>query len=106
MSDIVESLILGLLEWAANGERSYDQVMDTWRTSCPKLTVWEDANDRGLVTKVQAKGHLYVRITSSGLGARYSRLPSLWTVRGFDAAFRMLHYGRVTSPLCGKPEPC
>jgi hypothetical protein len=67
MSDIVESLILDLLEWVANGERSYDQVMDAWRTSCPRLPVWEDANDRGLVIKEQVNGHLYVRITSSGL---------------------------------------
>ena len=67
MSDIVESLILDLLEWLANGERSYDQVMDAWRTSCPRLPVWEDANDRGLVIKEQVNGHLYVRITSSGL---------------------------------------
>jgi hypothetical protein len=67
MSDIVESLVLDLLEWVASGERSYDQVMDTWRTSCPRLPVWEDANDRGLVIKKQVNGHLYVRITSSGL---------------------------------------
>jgi len=67
MIDIVESLILDLLEWVANGERSYDQVMDAWRTSCPRLPVWEDANDRGLVTKAQVNDHLYVRITSSGL---------------------------------------
>jgi hypothetical protein len=28
MFDAVESLILDLLEWMANGERSYDEVMD------------------------------------------------------------------------------
>jgi len=35
MFDAVESLVLDLLEWVANGERSYDEVMDAWRTSCP-----------------------------------------------------------------------
>jgi hypothetical protein len=67
MIDPVESLILDLLEWVANGERSYDEVMEAWRTSCPRFPVWEDANDRALVTKTQMNGRLYVRITSSGL---------------------------------------
>jgi len=38
---VVEALILDLLEWVANGERTYEEVMDAWRTSCPKLPVWE-----------------------------------------------------------------
>ena len=63
MSDVVEALILDLLEWVAKDERSYEEVMDAWRTSCPRLPVWEDANDRGLVTE------------SSGRGAASSELP-------------------------------
>jgi len=36
MSDpVVESLMLDLLEWISNPtERTYDEVMDAWRTSC------------------------------------------------------------------------
>jgi hypothetical protein len=68
MSDgVVESLILDLLEWLAAGERSYDEVMDAWRTSCPKLPVWEDANDRGLVIRAERNGRSVVRITPSGM---------------------------------------
>ena len=67
MFDTVESLILDLLEWVANGERSYDEVMDAWRTSCPRFPVWEDANDRGLVAKQVVDGRIVVRVTSSGL---------------------------------------
>jgi hypothetical protein len=63
---VVEALILDLLEWLAKGERSYEQVMDAWRTSCPRLPVWEDANDRGLVMREEANGRCVVRITSSG----------------------------------------
>jgi hypothetical protein len=63
---VVESLILDLLAWLAKGERSYEEVMDAWRTSCPRLPVWEDANDRGLVVKEEIDGHCIVRITSSG----------------------------------------
>ena len=65
--DAVESLVLDLVEWVASGQRSYDEVMDAWRTSCPRLTVWEDANDRGLVAKQYLNGQIVVRVTSSGL---------------------------------------
>jgi D-3-phosphoglycerate dehydrogenase len=64
---VVEALILDLLEWVANGEKSYEEVMDAWRTSCPRLPVWEDANDRGLVMTKEANGRCIVRITASGL---------------------------------------
>lgn len=67
MADTVEPLILDLLVWVAGGERSYADVMDVWRTSCPRLPVWEDAKDRGLVREEFVKGRSSVRITSSGL---------------------------------------
>ena len=75
MIDAVETLILDLLEWVANGERSYEEVMDAWRTSCPRLPVWEDANDRGLVTRDYVNGRRIVRITSSGLALLEQRRP-------------------------------
>jgi hypothetical protein len=64
---VMESLILDLLEWLVKCDRSYEEVMDAWRTSCPRLTVWEDANDRGLVMREEVSGHCIVRITSLGL---------------------------------------
>ena len=67
MDPVVESLILDLLEWLANGERCYDEVMAAWRTSCPRLPVWEEANDRGLVATDFLNGQSVVRITRSGL---------------------------------------
>ena len=68
MSDaVVEALIFDLLEWLASGERSYEDVMDAWRTSCPKLPVWEDATDRGFVTSQQSSRRWVVRITPAGL---------------------------------------
>jgi hypothetical protein len=62
----VDALILDLLEWLASSERAYTEVMDAWRTSCPRLPVWEDANDRGLVVTEEVNGRLIVRVTSSG----------------------------------------
>jgi hypothetical protein len=63
---IIDALILDLLEWLANGDRTYQQVMDVWRTSCPRLPVWEDANDRGLVAREYMKGREVVGITRAG----------------------------------------
>jgi hypothetical protein len=55
MSDtVVESLIADLLEWLATRDRTYEEVMNAWRTSCPKLPVWEDANERGLVVREES----------------------------------------------------
>jgi hypothetical protein len=64
---VTQNLILDLLEWLTERDRSYEEVMDAWRTSCPRLPVWEDANDRGFVMNQQVQGRWIVRITSSGL---------------------------------------
>ncbi len=66
MVDTVEPLILDLLDWVASRERTYEEVMDAWRTSCPRLPVWEDANDRGLIATERVSGRSIVRITSAG----------------------------------------
>jgi len=63
---VVENLILDLLEWVARSDRSYKDAMDAWRTSCPKLPVWEDATDRGFVAIEMAEGRNVVRITPAG----------------------------------------
>jgi hypothetical protein len=69
---VVDALVLDLLEWLVKRERSYEEVMDAWRTSCPKLPIWEEANDRGLVKKEELNGRCVVRISSSG-GALLAR---------------------------------
>ena len=63
---VVEALILDLLEWVAKRDRAYEEVMEAWRTSCPRLPVWEEANDRGLVVREKVNGRCVVRITLSG----------------------------------------
>jgi hypothetical protein len=39
-----EPLVLDLVEWIAKEPRDYAEVMEVWRTSCPKLAIWEDAS--------------------------------------------------------------
>jgi hypothetical protein len=63
---VVENLIVDLLSWLTAREKSYDEVMEAWRTSCPKLPVWEDANERGFVAIEQIGERRLVKITLAG----------------------------------------
>lgn len=49
MPDPVDALVIDLLEWLGTEGRPYREVIEAWRTSCPRLPVWETANERGLV---------------------------------------------------------
>ncbi|MGZ4301137.1 MAG: hypothetical protein ACXVFF_08605 [Gaiellaceae bacterium] len=49
MVPAVTSLTLQLLAWIAERDRTYAQTMEAWKSSCPRLTVWEDAVADGLV---------------------------------------------------------
>jgi hypothetical protein len=65
----LDPLILDLLEWIGREPRSYGDVIDAWRTSCPRLTVWEDAMDRGFAVREHAPGHeVTIRLTDAGRG--------------------------------------
>ena len=67
MENAVDALVLDLLEWVASRERTYREVLEAWRTSCPKLPVWEDATDRGLVLRERAEDRSVVAVTPKGL---------------------------------------
>jgi len=67
MTQTVEALVLDMLEWLSCRERPYAETMDAWRTSCPRLPVWEDANDEGLVSIIDRNGRPYVSVTPAGL---------------------------------------
>jgi hypothetical protein len=62
----VDALIVDLLLWLSDRERTYQDVIDVWRTSCPRLPVWEDAKDRGFVALENSGGRELVRITPAG----------------------------------------
>lgn len=59
-----EALVLDLVQWIGAAPKPYDEVMAAWRTSCPRLQVWEDAVDHGLVMRRDA-GRL-VEVTARG----------------------------------------
>ena len=57
MTDPIETLILDLLEWIGPDRRPYAEVLEVWRTSCPRLPVWEEANARGFIDHIHQQGH-------------------------------------------------
>ena len=61
-------LVLDLVEWVGKSPKSYEDVMDAWRTSCPRLQIWEDAVDNGLIVhQFQKPEGAIVRVTEKGL---------------------------------------
>ena len=56
MPDPVDALVLDLLEWIGTAPRPYSEVMEAWRTSCPRLPVWEEANARGFLSHSHVQG--------------------------------------------------
>jgi hypothetical protein len=48
---LLEALLVDFLAWLEAGARPYAEVMEAWRTSCPRLTVWEDALEAGWIER-------------------------------------------------------
>ena len=72
MAATVDNLILDLLEWIGPNPRPYADVLDAWRTSCPRLPVWEEANDRGFIARNHAPER-GVLVSVSNAGKEYLR---------------------------------
>ncbi len=62
MADTLTPLICDLLEWLERKPRTHAELIDGWRTSCPRLPVWEEATDKGLVAR---KGAM-IEVTARG----------------------------------------
>ena len=69
----LDPLVLDFVEWIAKEPRAYADVLDAWRTSCPRLTVWEDAIDRGLVMRKPVPGESRTRVEVTAAGERFLR---------------------------------
>ena len=73
---VVEALIFDLLNWLNRGDRTYEDVMNAWRTSCPKLPIWEEVNDRGLISIQLFNSIQIIRLSPAGLQFLESRTRS------------------------------
>ncbi len=68
MDAATKPLVLDLVQWVAEQPRPYTEVMEAWRTSCPRLTIWANAVEEGLVARDRAgDGAVFVRATARGL---------------------------------------
>lgn len=67
---MTDALLLQLLAWVDARPRTYGETMDAWRTSCPRMPIWEDATDGGFVEITAGNGGGFqqsiVRLTASG----------------------------------------
>lgn len=62
-----KALVLDLVEWVASHPRTYAEVMDAWRTSCPRLSIWEDTSALGFVVCAsRGKSEVIVEVTPVG----------------------------------------
>ena len=67
MTETADPLVLDFVEWIAREPRAYSEVIGAWRTSCPRLTIWEDAAERGYVTRETIAGFgIVVTVTEEG----------------------------------------
>jgi len=66
----MSALLVELLAWLAARPRTYGETMDAWRTSCPRMPIWEDATDGDLVEVVHSDGvslqQSIVHLTAAG----------------------------------------
>ena len=67
MPETADPLVLDFVEWIAREPRVYSEVVAVWRTSCPRLTIWEDAADQGFVARETVAGTgIVVAVTENG----------------------------------------
>jgi len=76
MSDAPSLIMIQFLSWVADRPRTYTQTMEAWRTTCPRLSVWEDAVIGDLVridgelraVSLTPRGHIVLRKAQAGKG--------------------------------------
>jgi len=60
------ALTRDLLRWICSMPRTYAEAIETWRSTCPRHTIWEDAQLTGLVDHDGRPDGL-VRLTATGI---------------------------------------
>ena len=68
MADPAYALTLQFLAWVAESPRTYAQAMDAWRSTCPRLSIWEDAILDGLVAFAGGATRNTARVTLTAKG--------------------------------------
>jgi hypothetical protein len=71
-----DALTRQLLDWISQEPRNYIETMDAWRTSCPRLTIWEDATSAGLIQRVPGSTVQDAKVRVTETGQAYLRAAS------------------------------
>lgn len=66
MAESASLIMVQFLTWVADRPRTYPETMEAWRSTCPRLSVWEDAIIDGLVQLDNGNGRA-VMLTARGL---------------------------------------
>jgi hypothetical protein len=63
-------IMIQFLQWVAARPRNREDVMEAWRSSCPRFPVWEDARAEGLIRQRGGEsGEHRVELTRRGEAA-------------------------------------
>ena len=69
MAEAATASTIEFLTWVSLRPRTYAETMEAWRSTCPRLSVWEDALMNKLVEVVESADtmdHCQVVLTASG----------------------------------------
>ena len=68
MNRAAHGVMLQFLAWLSSRPRTYGEAMETWKSSCPRYTGWEDALGEGLieVEKAEPVREARVNVTEPG----------------------------------------
>jgi hypothetical protein len=66
----IDAPTLELLTWVTARPRAYEEVVEAWKSNCPRLAVWDDAVTAGLVVASRDR----VALTERGAAALASPL--------------------------------
>lgn len=66
MSEPASLIMLQFLAWVADRPRTYPETMEAWHSTCPRLSVWEDAIIGGLV-RLENDAARGVKLTPRGV---------------------------------------
>jgi hypothetical protein len=110
MTTAHESLTLQLLEWIIERPRSYAELMDAWKTTCPRMAIWEDACAEGLIGTEPGQ-HGIVRVTAKGqqlcrrsIAMRHAAAEGAEGASDATAAFVIVSATAASTSACGTPS--
>jgi hypothetical protein len=66
MTTVTQALTRQMLEWIAERPRDCGEIMETWRTSCPRLSIWEDHCIDGFIDHEHGTGKVTVTVSVAG----------------------------------------